>query len=166
MIQSIGIVPDPKLDLVIERLIEIPRIALWDAWTKPEHVKQWFAPEPWSVAECEIDLHAGGVFRTLLRSGEGSEISNVGCYVQVLTGQRLVWTTALRPGFRPNADASLPITIAVTLEDEESGTRYVAVAMHADEAGRQQHEELGFYDAWTKSLEQLIAYASGFQCPR
>src|SRR5690606_35061444 len=71
MIQSIGIVPDPKLDLVIERLIEIPRIALWDAWTKPEHVKQWFAPEPWSVAECEIDLHAGGVFRTLLRSSEG-----------------------------------------------------------------------------------------------
>ncbi len=160
MIQSVGIVPDPQLDLVLERLLEVPRIAIWDAWTKPEHLKQWFAPAPWTVEECEIDLHAGGVFRTLLRSPEGNAVSNVGCYVQVLAGQRLVWTTALRPGFRPNADAYLPITIAVTLEDEESGTRYVALAMHADEAGRQQHEAMGFYDAWGKSLDQLVAYAS------
>lgn len=161
MIQSVGIVPDPKLDLVIERLIEIPRISLWDAWTKPEHLKQWFAPAPWNVIDCEIDLHAGGVFRTHLRSPDGNEITNIGCYVQVLAGQRLVWTTALRPGFRPNADAYLPITIAVTMEDEESGTRYVALAMHADEAGRRQHEELGFFAAWEKSLDQLVAYASG-----
>jgi len=160
MIQSIGMTPDPKLDLVIERLVEVPRLSLWDAWTKAEHLKQWFAPAPWSVVDCEIELYPGGLFRTVLRSPEGSETPNVGCYLQILAGQRLVWTTALLPRFRPTANASLPITAAVTLEDEESGTRYVAHAMHADEAGRQQHEEMGFYEGWNRILDQLIAYAS------
>jgi uncharacterized protein YndB with AHSA1/START domain len=161
MIQSVGMTPDPQLDLVIERLVEVPRVSIWNAWTKPEHVKQWFAPAPWSVVECEIDLHPGGIFRTLLRSPEGAESPNVGCYLQILTGHRLVWTTALSPGFRPATAPLLPITVAVTLEDEESGTRYVAIAMHGDESVRKRHEELGFYEGWGKALDQLIAYAGG-----
>ncbi len=161
MIQSVGLTPDPQLDLVIERLVEVPRLSIWDAWTKPEHVKQWFAPAPWSVAECEIDLRPGGIFRSVMRSPEGTETPNIGCYLQILAGYRLVWTTALHPGFRPATAAYLPITVAVTLEDEESGTRYAAIAMHADEAGRKRHEEMGFLEGWGRALDQLIAYAAG-----
>lgn len=147
--------PDPKLDLVLERVIDVPRELVWAAWTKPEHVKKWFTPAPWTVADCEIDLRPGGMFRTTMRSPEGKEFPNVGCYLEVVPNERLVWTDALLPGYRP---APNPFMSAVLLlKPEGKGTRYTAIAIHRDEAGRKQHEEMGFQEGWGKALDQLIA---------
>ncbi len=52
---------NPKLDLVLERVVDVPPHLVWEAWTKPEHVKHWFCPKPWSVTECEIDLRPGAL---------------------------------------------------------------------------------------------------------
>jgi uncharacterized protein YndB with AHSA1/START domain len=47
----------------------------------------------------------------------------------------------------------------LTLEPRGAGTRYVATAMHRDEAGRKRHEEMGFAEGWGKALDQLVAHA-------
>ena len=93
--------PDPKLDLVLERVVPVPRERVWSAWTTPEHVKQWFTPAPWTTVDCEIDLRPGGIFRTVMRSPEGEEFPNLGCYLEIIPNEKLVWTNALAPGFRP-----------------------------------------------------------------
>ena len=98
--------PDPELDLVFERSVDVPRELVWQAWTDPEHVKQWFTPAPWSTVECEIDLRPGGIFRTVMRSPEGDEHTNLGCFLEVIEGERLTWTEALEPGFRPSRTGS------------------------------------------------------------
>ena len=59
---------DPKLDLVLERNIDVPRELVWTAWTTPKHIRQWFVPAPWTITDCEIDLRPGGSFRTVMRS--------------------------------------------------------------------------------------------------
>src|SRR5262249_46817729 len=46
--------PDPKLDLVLERVVDVPPHLVWEAWTKPEHLKKWFCPRPWKTTDCEI----------------------------------------------------------------------------------------------------------------
>jgi hypothetical protein len=71
MTRSALVKPDPKLDLVLERVIDVPRELVWAAWTRPEHVKHWLTPRPWTVSECEIDLRPGGMFRFVMRSPEG-----------------------------------------------------------------------------------------------
>jgi uncharacterized protein YndB with AHSA1/START domain len=38
--------PDPRLDVVLERIVNVPRELIWKAWTTPEHLKPWFAPVP------------------------------------------------------------------------------------------------------------------------
>ena len=144
--------PDPKLDLVLERTIDL----VWAAWTKPEHVSKWFTPAPWTVADCEIDLRLGGIFRTVMRSPEGKEFPSVGCYLEIVPNERLVWTDALLPGYRPSENPFF--TAIVTLEPRGNGTRYTAVAIHRDEAGRKRHEEMGFHDGWGKALDQLVAH--------
>jgi len=63
--------PDGPFDLSIRRVIDAPRALIWKAWTDPEHVKNWWAPKPWSTVACEIDLCPGGMFRTVMRSPEG-----------------------------------------------------------------------------------------------
>jgi uncharacterized protein YndB with AHSA1/START domain len=155
---------DPALDLRLERDIDVPRELVWKAWTSPEQVKRWFTPAPWTTVECEIDLRPGGIFRTVMRSPEGEEFPNVGCYLEVLESERLVWTSALQPGFRPAGAAAaeghecseIPMTAIITLESRGNGTKYTAVVLHQDEAGRRKHEQMGFEEGWGTVLDQLV----------
>lgn len=153
---------DPKLDLVLERVVDVPPELVWEAWTQPEHLKQWFCPRPWSVAGCDIDLRPGGLFRTVMCSPEGEILpANDGCYLELVENRRLVWTSAMAPGFRPLAPAGegeLLFTAHILIEPEGKGTRYTAIAMHPDEAGRVMHEEMGFQEGWGTALEQLVEH--------
>ncbi len=148
---------DPKLDLVLERDIDVSRELVWTAWTEPEHLSKWFTPAPWTVTDCQIDLRPGGIFRTVMRSPDGKEFPNLGCYLEVVPLERLVWTDALLPGYRPSETPFF--TAILTLEPRGNGTRYTAIAVHRDEAGRKKHEEMGFHDGWGKALDQLVAHA-------
>jgi uncharacterized protein YndB with AHSA1/START domain len=150
---------DPDLDLVLEREVDVPPHLVWAAWTQPEHVKRWFAPAPYTTTECEIDLRPGGIFRTVMRSPEGEESDGAGCFLEVVENDRLTWTAALGPGFRPNVVEDLAFTAIISMEPTASGTRYTAVAMHGDATACSRHSEMGFHDGWGAALDQLVAYA-------
>ena len=160
------IVPDPKLDLVLERTIDVPRELVWMAWTTPEHLKQWFTPAPWKTTECQIDLRPGGKFYTVMRSPEGQDFPSSGCYLEVVTNERLVWTSALGPGYRPvtpspddKSCAALLFTAALLLEPAgKDKTKYTAIAIHGDEGSTKRHAEMGFHEGWGTVLDQLVKY--------
>lgn len=156
---------DPKLDLLLERTVDVPRQLVWRAWTTPEHLKKWFTPAPWKTVECEIDLRPGGIFRTVMESPEGERYPNLGCYLEIVANERLSWTNAMAPGYRPNdTPAACPgdpfyFTAVVSLEDRGNSTKYSALVMHANPASRQRHQDMGFQDGWGTALEQLVALA-------
>ncbi len=132
-------IPDPELDLVLERSLDVPVDLVWEAWTTPQHLKQWFVPRPWTITECEIDLRPGGRFRTVMRSPEGEEFGGDGCILEIVEGRRLVWTDTLGPGYRPSAEPFF--TAVVSMEPDGSGTRYRAIAIHGnpETKARQPH---------------------------
>jgi len=151
---------DPKLDLVLERVVEVPPNLVWAAWTRPEYIKKWFTPVPWQTVDCEIDLRPGGIFRTVMRSPEGQEFPNFGCYLEVIENEKLVWTAALGPGYRPQNPPGVPLFTAVILfEPHGAGTKYTAIAIHGEEGAAKKHSEMGFHDGWGKALDQLVALA-------
>src|SRR5258706_16275141 len=119
--------PDPKLDLMLERVVDVPRELVWRAWTEPEHLKKWFTPVPWKTIDCEIDLRPGGMFRTVMQSPEGQDFPNVGCYLEVIPNEKLVWTSVLAPGYRPVQPSGgkpcdeLAFTAVILLEAHGSG---------------------------------------------
>ena len=153
---------DPNLDLVLEREVDVPPELVWKAWTTPELIKQWFTPKPWETPEAEVDLRPGGAFRTVMRSPEGEEFDNVGCYLEVVPDEKLSWTSALLPGFRPGNPDDLPLTAVIEMQPNgKGGTKYRAVAIHADAADRKRHEEMGFEDGWGTVLQQLVDLMKG-----
>lgn len=147
---------DPKLDLVLEREIDVPVELVWKAWTTPKHLREWFVPKPWTITACEIDLRPGGVFSTTMRSPEGQEFPNLGTYLEVTPHERLIFTDTLLPGYRPSPKPFF--TAVLELARNGSGTRYTAVAIHGDEAARKSHEEMGFHDGWGTVVEQMVAH--------
>ena len=148
--------PDPKLDLVFERIIDIPRELVWQAWTKPEHITHWFTPAPWQTVSCEIDLRPGGAFHTVMRSLDGEDRPNTGCYLEIVPMEKLVFTDALLPGFRPSKEPFF--TAVIQLETVPTGTKYTAIAMHADEEIARSHEKMGFSKGWGQALNQLVVH--------
>ncbi|MCX5658790.1 MAG: SRPBCC family protein [Planctomycetota bacterium] len=157
MANPIVIKPDAKLDLVLERVVDVPRELVWAAWTDPKHIVHWFTPAPWKTVKCEIDLRPGGIFSTLMRSPEGQDHPNVGSFLEVIPLQRLVFTDALLPGFRPSGKPFM--TGIIELEPKGKGTRYTATVLHADAETRAKHEAMGFRDGWGKALDQLVEYS-------
>ena len=146
-----------KLDLRLERVVPVSPEKLWQGWTQPELLVQWFCPKPWSVARCELDVRPGGIFHTVMRSPEGEEFDEgPGCYLEVVANRLLVWTSALGPGFRPAKPGMFAMTGVIEFLPEGSGTRYIATALHQDEEGRNQHEAMGYEEGWGKALEQLV----------
>ena len=152
---------DSRLDLVLERIVDVPRELVWKAWTTPEHLKKWFTPAPWTTVDCEIDLRPGGTFRTVMRSPEGQDHTNVGCYLEVIENEKLTWTDALESGYRPSSQPNecfnSHFTATIMLEPHAKGTKYTVIAKHADEESRKNHEERGFQEGWGKALDQLVA---------
>ncbi len=158
--------PDPNLDLLLEREVDAPAHLLWRALTTPELLMQWFCPRPWKTVECDIDLRPGGVFRTVMESPEGVRMDEgVGCYLEVVENQRLVWTSALGPGYRPNVmepdQPGFLFTAVITLESMGDRTKYSALAIHSDPESKSSHEVMGFHDGWGTALDQLVELAQG-----
>ena len=155
--------PNAKLDLTFERIVNVPKELVWRAWTQPQLIKQWFTPVPWQTVACEIDLRPGGMFRTVMRSPEGQDFPNLGCYLEVRENEKLVWTNAMLPGFRPvppsaKADASVEFLFSamIELKSVANSTQYTATVIHANEAGCKQHAAMGFHEGWGKALDQLV----------
>ena len=155
------------LDLVLERRLDAPRDLVWRAWTDPELLKRWFAPRPYEITEVEMDLRPGGIFRIRMVGPDGFDTGhgNAGCVLEVVDGEKLVWTSALGPGFRPAALAtegceSFPMTAIVTFGDAGAGrTFYRAAALHKDAADRDTHAKMGFHEGWGTVAGQLEEFA-------
>ena len=156
---------DSKLDLTFTRIVDAPKEAIWRCWTEPKLLLPWFCPLPWKTVACEIDLRPGGIFSTVMRSPEGQNFPNQGCYLEVKENEKLVWTNALLPGFRPVASSAkkdstveFMFTAIIELKALGKGTRYTATVIHADEAGCKQHTQMGFHEGWGKALDQLVEF--------
>jgi len=159
-----------KLDLVLERTIDAPIDLVWAAYTNPEHLKRWFAPRPYEITECELDLRPGGIFRIRMVGPDGFDTGHgvPGCVLEVIEGKKLAWTSALGPGYRPNLAGegceSFPMTAIMTFEDVGDGkTAYRAVSLHKDEADREKHEQMGFHDGWGTVAGQLEEFAQSLR---
>jgi uncharacterized protein YndB with AHSA1/START domain len=143
-----------ELDLTISRVIAAPRSRVWRAWADPARLAQWWIPAPATCEVVALDLRPGGAFETRISEDGGEYQPHLsGCFLEIVEGERIVFTNALLGGWRPAENPF--ITAIITLEDHPEGTSYVAHVMHKNNADRAMHEELGFYNGWGTVIEQL-----------
>jgi uncharacterized protein YndB with AHSA1/START domain len=85
-------------EIVLTRLFDAPRRLVFEAMTRPEHVKRWWGclDERYSMPVCEIDLRPGGAWRFVGRGPEG-EYTFYGVYREIVSPERLVFTEIFAP---------------------------------------------------------------------
>ena len=143
--------------LEISRFIAAPPAMVWQAWTTPSLLAQWWIPAPLQCRVVTLDLRPGGGFVTQMREAGAEFTPHVdGCFLDVVENQRLVFTTALLAGWQP-CDPWLAITATMTFQAEANGTRYTATALHKSAEEATKHDDLGFQDGWGAAIDQLAA---------
>src|SRR5262245_32522409 len=155
---------NPTLDLMFERFIDAPARLVWEALTKPEHLKEWYMPKPWGrVARAEMDVRPGGIFSIDIATADGQEFPNLGCFLEAIPMERLVWTSMLFPGFRPAVFDDIPITAIVTMKTVDGGTRYVFTALHRDEADLEKNKASGWAQGTEIAVDQFVEHVNSMK---
>jgi len=78
--------------MFISRLFDAPRSLVFDALTKPEHVRRWYGPRVTTMVSCEIDFRVGGRYRYVLRTKDGHDAAFSGEYRTIVRPERIVST--------------------------------------------------------------------------
>lgn len=81
-------------EILMTRTFDAPRAAVFEAWTKVEHVKHWWDPSGVPLSACEIDLRPNGTFRWV-SSAHGAEHTFAGTYIEIEPLERLVFTVKM-----------------------------------------------------------------------
>lgn len=143
-------------ELSLTRVISASPDKLFQAWTQPELLKQWFAPLPFTTTTAELDVRPGGASLIVMRGPEGQEFPNRGVYLDVVENRKIVFTDAFTSAWVPSEKPFM--TGIVTFEDIGGGqTRYTARALHWSAEDRDMHEKIGFHEGWGKCTDQLAA---------
>jgi len=134
--------------------------SVWRCMTDPDLLAQWFAPDPVTCTKAVINPTPGGAFHVVMHVPEMGEMDGgAGCVLVAEDQRRMVWTSALGPGFAPNnppGEGAFHFTAIMTLEAlTDGGTRYTATSLHADAAGKEAHAAMGFHDGWGTTADQL-----------
>ncbi|WP_437724950.1 SRPBCC family protein [Sorangium sp. So ce861] len=142
-------------DLVLTRIIDAPREKVFKAWTDPELLKKWFAPQPFTTPFAELDVRPGGTSLIVMRDPQGNEYPNKGVFLEVVENERLVFTDAYTTAWEPSEKPFM--TVILTFEDQGGKTKYTARARHWTVADREAHENMGFHEGWGQCAAQLEA---------
>jgi uncharacterized protein YndB with AHSA1/START domain len=145
-------------ELVLTRLMDVPREKIFRCWTEPELLKQWFAPRPYTTPIAELDVRPGGATYIVMRSPEGQDMPMRGVYLEVVPNERLVFTDAFTRAWEPSEKPFF--TGVLTLAEEDGRTRYTARARHWSREDCEAHEKMGFHEGWGQCAEQLAVLAA------
>ena len=135
-------------ELVITRLFDAPRELVFEAWTDPKHLAQWWGPRDYPAAQVKLDVRPGGAWRHCLRSTEtGNDLWHRGVFREVVAPERLVFTFA----WEEEGERGLETLVTVTFADEGGKTRMTLRQTPFQSDG----ERDGHQGGWNSTFDRL-----------
>ncbi len=124
--ESFTVTTPSDREIRLTRLFDAPRNLVFEAMTRPEHVRQWWGclADGYSVPVCEIDLRPGGAWRFVSRTPKGELVAFYGVYREIAPPERLMFTEI----FEQFPDAESVVTAVYT--EENGKTRLTATVLY------------------------------------
>lgn len=154
---------NPEDAVVIERTFDAPRELVWQMWVDPEHFKQWYGPNGFSVPVANMDTRVGGKRLICMASPDGSmKMWTTGEYVEIVLNERLVYTESPADEHgnvvSPSAmgmPEGYPATTEVTVLFEDHGERTKMVMTHAGVPA-----DSGAGGGWMQAFDKMADYVA------
>lgn len=144
----------PLHELAIERTFDAPRDAVWRAVT--EHLPEWWCPRPWTSEIVALEWKSGGRFAITMHGPDGETHPGDGVLLEVVPGERFVFTNTLDADWNPHDAQPVGIVGAFEFADAVNGqTRFRSSARHWTDADKAAHAVMGFEQGWGVCADQL-----------
>jgi uncharacterized protein YndB with AHSA1/START domain len=134
--------------LTMRKVFNAPVKFIWDAWTQPEHIVQWWAPKGMKIKVIEHDFRVGGKWKYSMPMPDGNEFISDGEYLEIVTLKKIV-TTA---NFKPMTEG---VEIHALFEADGDKTNFTFSVVHPTEEYCKQQEKMGFYNGWGSAFDRL-----------
>lgn len=143
-------------EFVVTRTFNAPARIVFEAWTKPELLKRWWAPKSFGVTfvACEADVRAGGGYRFVFSHPDAPRpMEFFGRYIEVIPNARLVWTN------EEGEDGGAVTT--VTFEEADGETRVVMVDLYPSKDALDAAIASGATSGFGETFQQLDTLLAG-----
>lgn len=134
--------------LSIKRTFDAPVELVWEAWTQPEHVAQWWGPKGMKVNVVEHNFKVGGKWKYVMPMPDGSEFISDGVY-SVIEKFVKIFTSA---NFKPMTEG---VEIQVFFGKDGVKTNFTFNVIHPTEEYCKQQEKMGFYNGWGSAITRF-----------
>jgi len=134
------------------RIFDAPRERVFEAWTRAEHLGNWYAPKGFAITDCAADPRPGGVFRMRWRAPWGGTYSVRGEYREVLPPERVVIACTLEDEQRAS---SLEEIIEVDFEQTGSRTKLLLNSTARGKGAQAPRMLAALDEGWTQTVDRL-----------
>jgi uncharacterized protein YndB with AHSA1/START domain len=147
-------------EVLITRTFDAPRKLVFQAWTDPEHLKRWHAPQGCTIEFAALDLRQGGTFHSCIRTPDGHDCWCKGVYLEVVPPERLVYSIALADehgNLVDSADGGKDLdwpqetTVTVTFAEHGAQTKLTLHQTVSEELAKRT----GAYPSWLQMFDRL-----------
>lgn len=146
-------------EIVLCRVLDVPRELVFRAWTDKEHLPRWFGPKGFDCVTHEIDIREGGRWRFDMRGPDGTVYSNRMVFLEVKYPERLV----MDHGHDQDDD---PTRFRVTITFDEQSNKKTVVTLrqlHPSRAQRDAGIGFGAVELGYQTLEKLAQHVAGLR---
>lgn len=137
--------------LTLKRTFSAPVKLVWEAWTRPEHIANWWGPKGMKTRVIRHDFQVGGEWEYVMTMPDGSDFTSEGVYSAIAELEK-IFTSA---NFKPMTEG---VEMQIFFEDLGDKTGFTFHVIHPTEEYRKQQEEMGFYNGWGSVFERLEGY--------
>ena len=142
----------------IVRVFDAPRALVWQAWTDPTMLGQWFGPRGFTSSVPELDLRVGGALRIVMHGPDGNDYPMKGMFREVVAPERLVFSSiAIDNAGNHQLEGETSVTLieqggktTLTMKSHMVGLMPIAPQMLA-----------GMKAGWTQSIDKLEELVTG-----
>lgn len=136
--------------LTIERTFDAPRQLVWETWTTPKHLAEWWG----RGADVNIEEHEfreGGKWRYTMPMPDGGEFVSEGIYAEIIEPEKIVTSAA----FKPMTEG---VIMTIILKEDGHKTHMSFSILHPTQEYAKGQERMGFFDGWGSVFEVQAAY--------
>ncbi len=139
--------------VTIERIYDAPLTLVWDAWTNPEHIANWWGPKGMNTRILEHNFEVGGTWKYAMTMPDGNDFISEGTYIEILPKNKIVTSADFKP-------MTQGVELHILLEAAGDKTKFTFKVIHPTEAYKIQQEKMGIYNGWGSTFDRLEAFLS------
>ena len=139
--------------LTLKRTFNVPVKLVWEAWTRPDHIAQWWGPKGMKTKIVEHDFKVGGKWKYAMAMPDGSEFISDGVYSVIIALQK-IFSSA---NFKPMTEG---VEIQALFEANGEKTNFTFNVVHPTEEYCKQQEKMGGMKGWGSVFDRLESFVA------